>query len=240
MPLALNLPTECNCMEIIENYRIKILTGQYQKAPSEQRKMIQKLFGEQAEYHYEIYFHWYNVLHELGHAIMMFHASSRPHPAEEEQLVNHFAYAYWKHYGEQTKLEELRALVDKTVHKFTNPTHNNECYMDYAKRVWGTEELSSFNNYGWFQFSSVQAAISGAPSLEQVLNTMCSATILPQKAETLKYEICDHTAAQVLADAVRLMEDWGIRLPEHNEVVFCDDINCQMCRAENLLDGRVF
>ena len=74
-------------MENINDYCIKIVTGQYQKAPPEQKKMIQELFGKDAEINYEIFFHWYNVLHELGHAIMMFNASSRPHPAEEEQLV---------------------------------------------------------------------------------------------------------------------------------------------------------
>ena len=63
-------------MENMKDYRIKIVTGQYQKAPAEQKQMIQELFGEEAEYKYEIYFHWYNVLHELGHAIMMFNASS--------------------------------------------------------------------------------------------------------------------------------------------------------------------
>ena len=73
-------------MENIKDYSIKIVTGQYQKAPLEQKKVIQELFGENAEYDYEIYFHWYNVIHELGHAIMMFNSSSRPHPAEEEQL----------------------------------------------------------------------------------------------------------------------------------------------------------
>ena len=44
----------------------------------------------------------------------------------------------------------------------------------YAKRMWGTEELYSFNNYGWFQFSSVQAATKETPNLEQALNRMFS------------------------------------------------------------------
>ena len=227
-------------MEGIEDYRVKILTGQYQKAPPEQKKMIQELFGEEAEYNYEIYFHWYNVLHELGHAIMMFNASSRPHPAEEEQLVNNFAYAYWNHYGEQKKVNELCSIVYKTLQKFTIPTHNNENYIDYAKNVWGTEELFSFNNYGWFQFSSVQAAIKDAPNLEQALNNMCSAKVSPQDSEILKYEICDQMAAHVVADAVRLMKKWGVLLPDGNDVVFCDDVNCHMCQVENLHDGRIF
>ena len=227
-------------MENIKDYRIQIVTGHYQKAPPEQKQMIRELFGENAEYNYELYFHWYNVLHELGHAIMMFNASSRPHPAEEEQLVNNFAYAYWRYYGEQKKLNELCSIVDETILKFTAPTHNNESYMDYAKNMWGTEELSTFNNYGWFQFSSVQAAITEAPNLEQALNRMCSAKVSPKKAETMKYEICDQMAANVLTDAVRLMKDWGVLLPEDSKIVLSDDINCHMCQVENLCDGRVF
>lgn len=46
------------------------------------------------------------------------------------------------------------------------------------------KELFSFNNYGWFQFSSVQTAITEAPSLEQALNRMCSAKASPKKVET--------------------------------------------------------
>ena len=227
-------------MENIKDYRIRIVTGQFQKAPSEQKNMIQDLFGKDAEYNYEIYFHWYNILHELGHAIMMFNTSARPHPAEEEQLVNNFACAYWKHYGEQEKLKALSSFVDETIRKFAIPAYDNEDYMDYAKRVWETEELYSFNNYGWFQFSSVQAAIAEAPNLEQALNRMCSAAVSPEKAETLQYEICDQMASQVLADAVRKMKDMGILLPEENEIALCDDINCHMCQVVNLHDGKVY
>lgn len=225
-------------MENVKDYRVKIVTGQYQKAPAEQKQMIQELFGEEVEYKYEIYFHWYNVLHELGHAIMMFNASSELHPAEEEQLVNNFAYAYWRHYGEEKKLKDLRSIVGETIQKFSIPAHDNESYLDYAKRVWGTDELFSFNNYGWFQFSSVQAAITEAPELEQVLNRMCSAKVSPKKSETFEYEMSEQMPGQVIADAVRLMKDWGVLLPEGNEIVFCDDVNCHMCEVENLQDSE--
>ena len=80
-------------MENVKNYRIKIITGQFSQAPEDQQQMIRELLGDDAEYRYELYFHWYNVLHELGHAVMMFNSPSRPHPAEEEQLVNNFAAA---------------------------------------------------------------------------------------------------------------------------------------------------
>ena len=227
-------------MENPKDYRIKIVTGQYHIASPEQREMIHQLFGEDAELKYEIYFHWYNVLHELGHAIMMFNASSRPHPADEEQLVNNFACAYWKHYGEQQKFNYLCAIVNETIHRFSSPARNNESYLDYAKSKWGTEEFFTFNNYGWFQFSSVKAAMKEGPNLEQALNRMCSTNISSQPVKTLKYEICDQMPACVVADAVRLVKDWGVLLPDGNEIVFCDDVNCHMCQVENIRDGRVF
>lgn len=63
----------CNC---------KIITGQYSTAGDIGQQMIQALFGKDAQYRYELYFHWYNLIHELGHAIMMFNNPARPHPAE--------------------------------------------------------------------------------------------------------------------------------------------------------------
>ena len=227
-------------MENPKDYRIKIVTGNYHLASPEQKQMIQELFGENAEHKYEIYFHWYNVLHELGHAIMMFNAASRPHPAEEEQLVNNFAYAYWKYYGEQEKLDYLCSIVNETIQRFSTPTHNNESYLDYVKNVWGTEELYSFNNYGWFQFSSVQAATKESPNLEQALNRMCSTKVSPQPVKTLKYDIDHQMASRIVADAVKLLKEWDVLLPDGNEIVFCDDVNCHMCQVENIYDGRVF
>lgn len=67
--------------------------------------------------------------------------------------------------------------------------------------------LFTFNNYGWFQFSSVQAAITAGTNLEQALNRMCSAKVSLKKAEILKYEVCDQMAGQVVADAMRVMKD---------------------------------
>ena len=221
-------------MENMKDYRIRIITGHYQKSSLEQKQMLQKLFGELAEYNYEIYFHWYNVIHELGHAIMMFNSPSRPHPVDEEQMVNNFAYAYWQHYGEPKKLKELCSIVDETIQKFSIPAQNNESYIEYAKDKWGKEELFTFNNYGWFQFSSVRAAIAKASTLEQALSQMCSVKVVPVKTETMNYEICDQMAAQIIADAVRNLKDWGVLLPEDIKIVFCDDVNCHMCQAEYL------
>ena len=84
----------------------------------------------------------------------------------------------------------------------------------------------------------MQAAKSAAPGLDLALNRMCAANVSPTKPETLEYTICDHMAAEVVADAVRLLKDWGISIPEDNEIIFCDDVNCHMCQVEKLYKNR--
>lgn len=213
-----------------EQCKVEIVTGQYQTAPAKQKEMIQQLFGENAEHKYEIYFHWYNLIHELGHVVMMFNAVSKPHPAEEEQLVNDFAIAYWRLFGEQGKMDELCAFVGHTIPKFTVPARETDTYMDYAKKNWGQDELNNFNNYGWFQFSSVQAAISADQSLEQVIYQMTSRHLSFQKRESFIYDVDERMAFRVIEDAVNVLTDCGIILPQGLKVVMCDDLNCHMCR----------
>lgn len=220
--------------EAVDNYQICIVTGQYQKAPQVQQNMIKWLFGPSAESSYELYFHWFNMIHELGHAIMTFNALDRPHPAEEEQLVNHFAYAYWMHYGEPEKVQALTSIVHKALDKLTAPVPNPIHHLDYAKSNWDKAELYSFNNYGWFQFRCVQAAIAESHSLEQVLNYMCSFKVAVQKPKILEYEISTTMAPQVIADAAKMLKKWGIALPDKIDIVFCNDVNCHMCKVEEV------
>lgn len=218
-------------MEKAKECKVEIVTGQYQAAPAGQKEMIRQLFGENAEHKYEIYFHWYNLIHELGHVVMMCNAVSRPHPAEEEQLVNNFATAYWRLFGESDKMNELCALVGHTIPKFTVPAQETDTYMDYARKKWGQDELNSFNNYGWFQFSSVQNAISVNQSLEQVIYQMTSRHLPFGKRELFTYDVDERMAFRVIEDAVKVLTDCGIIFPQDLKVVMCDDLNCHMCRV---------
>lgn len=216
-------------MKDVRAYRVEITTGQYKTAPPEQKEMIQRLLGENAEYDFEIYFHWYNVLHELGHVILDFNAASRPHPVDEEPLVNDFAVSYWRHYGEPEKCNALYAIVREAIGRFTAPTQQN--YMDYAKELWGKEALYNFNNYGWFQFSCVQNAIAKNQTLEQVMKQMGLVDIYPQKKTVLEYSVNDRTPFRVVDEAVKVLVSWGVSFPKDLRVLLSNDPNCHMCQS---------
>lgn len=219
-------------MKNVNEYKVEITTGQYITAPLEQKLMIKNLLGEDVEYNFEIYFHWYNMIHELGHAVFEFNCSNRPHPVDEEQFVNNFAIAYWRHYGEIEKLETLYSLVHESLSKFIVPTHNNKNHLVYAKEQWGEEEFCSFNNYGWFQFSCVENSISQQISLEQALSDMGLTNVQWQKGVLLKYEVDKMMPYKVIEDAKKILCSWGIILPQEISVVLSDDPNCHMCQSK--------
>lgn len=211
---------------MITDVNCKIITGQYPKSDEASQKFLKCLFGPNAEYRYELYFHWYNLIHELGHAIMMFNNSERPHPAEEEQLVNDFAAAYWRHYGEQDKLRDLEDTVTDALSRL--PALTDGDYLEYAKAHWGEEMLWTFEGYGWFQFNSVGKALSRQHSLEEALGSLCCSRPAPQTGRELPYAGNEDLAETVVADAVSILSAWGVTLPRSIPVEYSDDVNCHM------------
>lgn len=209
----------------------KIITGQYPKSDEQSQKFLEYLFGPKAEYRYELYFHWYNLIHELGHGIMMFNNPASPHPAVEEQMVNDFAVAYWRQYGEAEKLWELEELVTQTLAKF--PALTDGDYLEYTKAHWGEKIFQTFEGYGWFQFSSVQRALSRNMSLEQALRNLCPFSSIPQEKRILQFDVNESMAQTVVADVIGILRQWGVKLPEEIPVEFCGDVNCHMFYCED-------
>jgi len=211
---------------------IKITTGRYGKGSAEQNKTVDAILGKGcAKERFELYFHWYNVIHELGHGIIHFHAENRPHPVHEEQLVNDFAIAYWLHYGEDGKIIYLSSIIDYALAHLQCPAEAGIGHIAYAKENWGKEALYNFNNYGWFQFSSVFGALRERQDLESALEKMGIKNIKPQPQKTLVYRnITEDTTTKIAKDAASVLRRWGVVIPDVY-VVFDDDPNRHMCRV---------
>ena len=67
--------------------------------------------SENTEERFRLYFQYYNVIHELGHGLIIYNKGVDIDIADEEQLVNDFAVAYWNYYGEPEKMTELYDIV---------------------------------------------------------------------------------------------------------------------------------
>ena len=84
----------------------KIISGQYELGTEEQQAGYKMLFGEDnIQYKFDLYFHWYNIVHELGHCVLDVQNISMSN-VQEEMFANEFAVAYWKYIGEEARIKE--------------------------------------------------------------------------------------------------------------------------------------
>lgn len=98
---------------------------------------------ENTEERFRLYFQYYNVIHELGHGLIEYNKGVDVAVADEEQLVNDFAVAYWNYYGEPEKMAELYDFVTYAVENVGDNYENGVDYLELAKKH---SDHDSFNN----------------------------------------------------------------------------------------------
>ncbi len=192
-----------------------ITTGRYNVSTEKDNAMVLKTLGkENTEDRFKTYFQWYNVIHELGHGMIIYNGKVHISSAKEEQLVNEFAVAYWRYYGEQEKLDLLKDVVDYAV-LHIDGLDDNEKYMEYAEKHWNESSFMTFNGYGWFQFNSTKKALEGNKSLEEVLKEMGVKDFkLPEPKKLVYNEINEDVSTQIIDDAVDNFHSWGLSFPK--------------------------
>ncbi len=177
---------------------------------------------DNTEERFRLYFQYYNVLHELGHGLLRYNKGVDIHVVDEEQLVNDFAVAYWNYYGEPEKLEELYDIVTYAVENVGDNYENGVDYIALAKehstqkRI--KNEFFNFNDYGWFQFSSVKHSIEQDKSLEDVLTEMGFKDFKLTEKRLLEHKVIDEQESTlIINEAVENFNEWGLYFPKAHQ-----------------------
>ena len=98
--IVLGLMLACFAAYFLAPKAYSVVTARYNSGTDEQNaEVVLALGDENTEEDFEIYFQWYNVIHEMGHGLIRYNSDKKFGNAEEEQLVNDFAVAYWMMYG---------------------------------------------------------------------------------------------------------------------------------------------
>lgn len=207
-----------------------VTTARWTEWDAENTGNVKAAMGEEnTEERFRLYFQYYNVIHELGHGLLRYNHGTDLPIAEEEQLVNDFAVAYWNYYGEPEKMEELYDIVTYAVDHVGENTQNGVDYMELAKENSShssfKKEFFNFNDYGWFQFSSVKHSIEQNRSLEDVLKDMgCENAVLPEKTILVHTVINEEESTAIINEAVQNFNEWGLVFPQAYQS-FNDDPN---------------
>jgi len=217
---------------------VLITTGRYGQGTAEQNEVVDSVLGEEyAKERFELYFQWYNVLHETGHSIIWFNRQRQPDAVDAEQLVNDFAVAFWAYYGENEKFNDLKSTVAYALENIKRPVDESITYIDYARDNWGKNKFFTFNNYGWFQFSCINNSLREMKPLESVLAEMGVKNIQIQPQKTLVYPVIgEDTASKIIGDAVSILREWGAVVPEIYHT-FDNDPNKHMIQIKRNIFG---
>ena len=203
-----------------------IINGLYGQGLTRQNEMIHSfLGGTDARERFELYFQWYNTIHELGHLITFSYGTYDPnnmentrHMVDEEVLVNSFAVAFWMNFGEEEKLYALEEAVSYILGNL-HPPVDNMTHLEFMREMVDNNrlhEVSSFEIYGWFQFNMVKEILQNRESLnlEALLMEMTGNYVNIQTSERLIYpSLGEYMTLKILADAVSLLRTWGVHVP---------------------------
>lgn len=138
--------------------KYKIISGRYESGTEEQQAGYAQLFGGDVQHRFDLYFHWYNLIHEVGHCLVEQYGKQMPQ-VKEEMFVNEFAVAYYRYAGESERLGELQGILQGIIDQMPSPVPEGETFLSFYERIWGTEELMQVLTYGYFQLNSVLEAM---------------------------------------------------------------------------------
>lgn len=208
----------------------KITTGCLERGTDEQKGPFVMMLGNNAQHKFDLYFHWYNIVHEYGHCLLDFHKHDSC-GVLQEMLVNQFAVSYWKARGFQDMLNELRAMLEATLATFPCPVPAGEDFIGWYEKIWNTELLMSVPVYGYLQFKSVLMALDEMPDLAGWLKKAgIKGFSLPENGVARpEYAVEAASAPKVLADLMAFLEAGGVAHPEVC-VELADDPSQHFCR----------
>ena len=193
--------------------KYKIISGRYETGNEEQQMGYKMLFGENnIQYKFDLYFHWYNLVHEMGHCLVEKYGLKLS-PVQEEMYVNELAVAYYRYVGDADRLEELRAMLVTILDHMSSPVPDGESFTSFFESIWGTELLMNVMTYGYFQPNSVLEAMKIGREFAEVISKL-GVTISADDVKECKEEIASNNADKFLTAAIENIIACGLEVPE--------------------------
>ena len=206
-----------------------IQTGRFESGTEEQQFGFRQLFGEDVQRRFDLYFHWYNIIHELGHCFV---SQSDLHfsDVQEEMFVNEFAVAYYLYAGETRRLAELKSMVQEILAQMPSPVPEGETFTGFYERIWHTDDIMQVMIYGYFQFRSVLEALEKQRSFESVAADL-GFELKPSDIASCDKEVSSENADTYLLTAKENMQTCGMDVPQVR-LQLMDDPTVQCVRWE--------
>ena len=188
-----------------------IQSGKYESGTEEQQMGFRQLFGRDVLCRFDFYFHWYNLIHELGHCFVS-QSNMQISDIQQEMFVNEFAVGYYRYVGEIQRLNELEIMVQGIIDQMPSPIPAGESFLGFYEKIWNTDAIMQTMIYGYFQFYSVLEALRKQRSFENVAMEL-GFKIHPSDVIPCNAELSSSNAGEYLNTALENMKACGMDLP---------------------------
>ena len=207
----------------------KIISGRYETGTQEQQQGFAQLFGnENIQFRFDLYFHWYNVVHELGHCLVSSRKVSM-NPVQEELYANSFAVAYWKMADANGNLQKLREIITEVLNQIPSPVPPNTDFAAFFQSIWNSEVMQTVAMYGYFQLACVLEAMKAEKDFWEVLSEIGISAVQTNTVQKYSGEISAKGAQDVLRLCIENLSDAGIVLEDFQvelELVDNPEVQC--------------
>ena len=191
----------------------KIISGRYETGNEEQQMGYKQLFGEDnIQYKFDLYFHWYNLVHEMGHCLVEKYGVKLS-KVQEEMFVNELAVGYYRYIGETDRLNELETFLKGVIDQVPSPVPEGQTFTEFYECIWGTEALMNVMLYGYFQLNSVLEAMKSVKDFTDVAGAF-GIKVKQAEVKECKDDILSENAEKYLDTAVENMKAFGFDVPE--------------------------
>ncbi|MBR5425912.1 MAG: hypothetical protein IK106_05265 [Clostridiales bacterium] len=208
-----------------------IMSGKFETGTEEQKMGYAMLFGqENIQYKFDLYFHWYNLVHEVGHCVVEA-CGKQMSPLMEEMFVNEFAVGYYRFVGDDERLSDLQAMLQASVDNMPSPVPEGESFEEYYSRIWGTDELMSVMVYGYLQLNSVLMALKKDKPFGEILAELGLSVSDEAELSRCGLDVVSENAAAFLNSARENLIRLGVDVPEIR-LQLLDDPMVQCARPE--------
>lgn len=205
----------------------KIISGRYETGTAEQQSGYNQLFGsENIQEKFDLYFHWFNIVHEIGHILIDIQKIDMDKVAEE-LFVNCFAVSYWRITDNCNRIKKVENLIKNILKIMQNPVPQGVAFNDFFKGIWGTEQMNTIEMYGFFQMSCVAEAFKSNRTLPELLSEIGYENIEMSLLDSYNGDVNSKNSIEVLNHCISNLNKIGVKLAKVNiELVDNPEIQC--------------
>ena len=209
----------------------EIISGKYETGTVEEQMGFAQLFGEESvQKKFDLYFHWYNIIHEIGHVLVDINNVDMD-GVNEELFANSFAVAYWKKVDKKNNLNRVKEMIYHIIKDIPSPLTKESNFKEFFKKIWGTEIMNSVMMYGYFQLCCVLEAFNLDKNLSEVLQEVGYKEVSLSKMKPYSYDVNSENTEKVLENCLDNLKACGVTNLSKITLKLVDNPEMQCCNV---------